>query len=146
MDARLLLGVVGAWVLFAVGAIANGILREALLEPRMPAAAAGALSVGILVGAILAVVFLLVRRPWARLPRASLWRIGGAWLVMTVAFESLFGHYVLGTPWADLVAAYDVFAGSLWPVVPLAMLLAAPLARYALERRTRLPAARRGLA
>jgi hypothetical protein len=36
-----------------------------------------------------------------------------------VAFESLFFHYVVGHPWSELLANYDIVHGRLWPVVLL---------------------------
>ena len=45
---------------------------------------------------------------------------------MTVAFEFLTGHYVFRTPWAKLVADYNLFSGRIWLLV-LATSAFAPL-------------------
>lgn len=58
-------------------------------------------------------------------------RIGVTWIVLTLAFEFLAGHYLFGTSWEKLLADYNVFRGRIWPLVPLTT-LAAPLLIYGL--------------
>ena len=43
--------------------------------------------------------------------------IGLVWLSMTVAFESLFGHYVAKRSWRELLHDYNLFAGRVWLVI-----------------------------
>jgi hypothetical protein len=43
--------------------------------------------------------------------------VGLIWLVMTVAFEFVFGHYVAGHSWERLLYDYDLPAGRLWSLV-----------------------------
>jgi hypothetical protein len=45
---------------------------------------------------------------------------------MTVAFEFLAGHYFFRTPWANLLADYNLFDGRIWLLV-LATSAFAPL-------------------
>lgn len=59
------------------------------------------------------------------LPPAGRWAIGLFWLVLTVCFEFLFGHYVAGHPWERLLADYNLLAGRLWVLI-LATLLFTP--------------------
>jgi hypothetical protein len=42
--------------------------------------------------------------------------IGGLWLLMTVAFEFLFGRYVAKQDWKRLLADYDLRRGRVWPL------------------------------
>ena len=51
----------------------------------------------------------------------SLAVVSATWLVLTVAFEFLFGHYVDGKPWPALAANYQVWNGALWPFVLIAL-------------------------
>jgi len=44
-------------------------------------------------------------------------QLGLIWLVLTVIFEFLFGHYVMGNPWASLLHDYNIFAGRIWVIV-----------------------------
>ena len=57
------------------------------------------------------------------------WTIGATWLVMTLAFEFVAGHYLFHTPWTTLLADYNVFPGRLWILV-LAATIAAPALAY----------------
>jgi hypothetical protein len=52
-------------------------------------------------------------------------RIGLTWLVLTVAFEFLFGHFVMGNPWESLFHDYNLIAGRVWVIV-LIWIAAAP--------------------
>jgi hypothetical protein len=52
--------------------------------------------------------------------------IGIFWVVLTIIFEFVFGHYVVGHPWQKLFADYNIFNGRLWVLV-LINNLAAPL-------------------
>ncbi len=107
-------------------AIANGGAREAwLLAPLGEVAAhqASTLSAIGLFGAYI----------WWVMPRlrpastAQAAGIGGLWLLMTLAFEFLFGHFVAGQSWAALLANYDLTAGRLWPLIPAWVAIAPPL-------------------
>lgn len=40
--------------------------------------------------------------------------IGFIWLGLTLAFEFLFGHYVMHNPWSKLLADYNILAGRVW--------------------------------
>jgi hypothetical protein len=47
------------------------------------------------------------------------WQVGGVWASLTVVFEFGFGHFVGGKSWDELLDAYDIRKGGLWPLVPL---------------------------
>lgn len=53
--------------------------------------------------------------------------VGMLWASATVLFEFLFGHYVNGDAWADLLGAYHLFEGRLWPLAVFGI-AATPLA------------------
>ncbi len=55
--------------------------------------------------------------------------VGLIWLALTIMFEFLFGHYVAGHPWNKLLSDYNIFAGRLWVIV-LIWLVIAPLLFY----------------
>lgn len=68
--------------------------------------------------------------PWLSLSsRREALRVGLFWLVLTVAFEFLFGHFVAGQPWEKLLHDYNVTEGRLWVVVLLWVTLA-PVVLY----------------
>jgi len=43
--------------------------------------------------------------------------IGLIWIVLTVAFEFLFGHFAMKHPWSKLLADYNIFQGRLWLLI-----------------------------
>lgn len=111
------------WLLLLVIAIAAGALRTGLLEPRIgeqPAHVIGTLG-GI--GLFALVIWVAVGWITPALARRDLLRLGVAWLAATVIFEFSFGHYVLGKSWSSLLADYNIFAGRLWVLVLLTVLL-----------------------
>ena len=57
------------------------------------------------------------------------WTVGGIWSGATVAFEVVFGHWVAGDSWADLVRNHDVRTGRAWVAVPVAMAVLPELTR-----------------
>jgi hypothetical protein len=76
-----------AWLLLFVVLVANGAIRVLVLQPPLAGLSGLAL--------VLLVSWLFVRSTPAACS-AHLWRVGGAWLIATVAFEFLFGHFVSG--------------------------------------------------
>jgi hypothetical protein len=48
---------------------------------------------------------------------SAAWVIGGTWMVLTLAFEFLAGHYLFHASWSALAADYDVLHGRIWILV-----------------------------
>ncbi len=111
------------WFAILLIAIVNGGLREIVLIPSIGATAGRALSSVLLSAAVLLVTWLTIG--WMSPASTSqAWTIGMLWVVLTLAFEFLFGHYVFGTPWAALLEDYNVLAGRIWILVLLTTLIA----------------------
>jgi hypothetical protein len=105
-----------AWLLILPCMIINGMFRELVLTSLVPAQVAEAISVAI----GLAIVFVLTRyllRPLAGKSTAQVVRASVVLVVLTVAFEFLFGHYVDGRSWRELAANYELWNGRLWPIL-----------------------------
>lgn len=115
------------WCAIIPIAIANGAVRDVLIAPRVGEASAHVISTSLLCVAILGWTWLTIA--WIRPAdgRASV-RIGCFWLALTVAFEFLAGHFVFGTPWARLVADYNLTEGRIWVLVPATTAIAPWLA------------------
>ncbi len=107
-----------AWFGLVVIGILNGTLRVAGYSRFMPELTAHQVStaVGIILFGLY-VYFLSVKRPLASAKEALL--VGTAWLLLTVAFEFLFGHYIAGNSWDRLLADYNILKGRLWILVLL---------------------------
>jgi hypothetical protein len=112
------------WFGIMLLAILNGAARDILFAPRMGDPGARALSCVTLSALIVAVTWVSLR--WiGPVSSGDAWRTGAAWLVMTLAFEFIAGHYLFRTPWPLLLADYNLLAGRLWVLV-LVVTLAAP--------------------
>ena len=127
MRGKLLLHAFLAWLAIAVAAILNGILRQAVLIPTLGDPLAQVLSILLLLAIIVGISAYFVRRPGRDLQPSSLLLVGLAWAAGAVLFEFALGRLVLDVPWSELLAAYDVRTGALWPLAPLAMIAAPPL-------------------
>jgi hypothetical protein len=120
---------IAVWGLLLVIAILNGGVREWWLVPRWGASTVHIVSTVMLAALILLTAWLSVR--WLRLslPAEAL-GIGVLWLVLTLAFEFLAGHYLFRRSWSSLWAEYDLSQGRIWAVIPLVTLLAPLIAGY----------------
>jgi hypothetical protein len=120
-----------AWLVMPVIGIINGTIREygyknALGELR-------AHQVSTITGIILFGFYIwALSLRWKIQSSAQAIAIGLMWLVMTVAFEFLFGHYVIKHPWSKLLYDYNVFEGRIWVLV-LLWILVAPYVFYKLS-------------
>ena len=120
------------WPVLVVIAIANGVLRESgygraltELQAHQVSTAVGVFFIGLFIG--------FLSRRWPLASAAQAWTIGSIWLVMTVAFEFLFGHYVAGHPWSRLLHDYDILAGRVWLLL-LVWVASAPYVFFRLSR------------
>lgn len=113
------------WCAFVVLAVINGGFRDAVLTPRLGEHESHVIGTITLCTAILIVTWLAIN--WMRPAKSTdALLIGGVWVLMTVGFEFLAGHYVFGTSWARLLADYDLVGGRVWLLV-LATVAFAPL-------------------
>lgn len=120
---KVMLKAVVIWLLILVLAIANGVLRQAVLVPWLGAAPGLAFSGVLLSCLVLACAY--ASGPWlkVRTPRGLVLQ-GLAWLALTLAFEFSFG-LLQGKSMIEILAAYRFEGGNLWPVV-LAVTALAP--------------------
>jgi len=114
---------VAMWCALLAAMFGNGMFRVFVLQPRMGEGTAR--QVACLTGVVIIVALsgLFVRTVPAATPRQLL-KVGTIWLIMTIAFEFLFGHYGAGLSWADLLGEYNLLRGRLWTLVLLATLIA----------------------
>lgn len=99
-------------------AILNGSVREFIFNNYMGALQAHQLSV-------LSFFFLFGVYVWFLIPYMKFSKIsdslnlGFFWLIYTIIFEFIFGHYVMGHSWAKLFYDYNLLGGRLWVLVLL---------------------------
>ena len=111
------------WLAVLVLASLNGAAREAWLIPHLGPGLGRALSTVILCGLVFLVTWLTIG--WIRPPtvRDAL-GVGALWLVLTLGFEFLGGHYLFHKPWGMLLEDYDLSRGRIWVAVLIVVLLA----------------------
>ena len=119
------------WAAIIPLAIANGMLRDAVLarsfgQSRARTVSGLSLSAVILAWALLTITWIPFPGP---LPYVG---VGLLWLALTVAFEFLFGRLVARKSWRELLRAYRFEGGDIWPIV-LIVVAASPLAAAALR-------------
>ena len=76
----------------------------------------------------------IVHRYWAIQSASQAFGIGLCWLVMTVAFEFGFGHYVAGHSWDRLLADYNILDGRVWSLF-LVWVAVAPVVIFRFARK-----------
>jgi hypothetical protein len=98
-------------------------VREGLLRPRLGEPKAHVIGTLIAVVLMMLVIYAFIRRVHESCSMTDLILIGVIWLIMTVAFEFGFFHYVMGKPWETLLADYNVLRGRIWVLVLATVLL-----------------------
>lgn len=115
---------IGIWLLIVAAAILNGLIRDTVLTYIIGSAGALPLS-----GITLSLLILLIT--WLLVPILGRHRgivfmsVGLLWVLLTLSFEYLFGHFVLAKPWNEINAVFNVMDGNLF-VVALITAAAAP--------------------
>ncbi|MBI4644151.1 MAG: hypothetical protein HY790_00330 [Deltaproteobacteria bacterium] len=115
------------WLGFLAVAIAFGVVREKILTPALGPLGGRAGGTLLVCASIFLLIYIYVRKLKDATPNALL-SLGIFWTVLTIAFECLFGRYLLGLSWQLILADYNVFQGRLWPLVLLVTLLGPLLA------------------
>ena len=122
----MLLHYIAFWLVLAILAIGNGILRGSTYGRYGSDLAAHQISTvtAILITGV--AIWLFHRyQPTASLRQA--WLIGTIWLAMTIVFEFGFGHFVAGHSWQRLLADYNLLAGRIWSLFLVWILVVVPL-------------------
>ena len=117
-----------AWIPMVFIAIANGAARELFYAPYVGELPAHQISC--FTGIVLFffyTFFLAGRWPLENYRQAAL--VGIIWLVLTVAFEFIFGHYIAGNSWNKLLNDYNIPEGRLWALVLISLAFMPSIAR-----------------
>ena len=119
------------WAAIIPMAIANGILRDAVLVSSLGQKRARTVSGLSLSTLIMAWTILTI--PWLPLPGLMQYAgVGLLWLTLTVLFEFFFGRIVARKSWQELLRAYRFENGDIWPLVLMAVTVS-PVAAAALR-------------
>ncbi len=112
-----------AWLGMVLLAIVNGIIRGKSYGQSMSELSAHQLST--LIAIILFGIYIFtLTRVFQIQSTTQAFTIGGIWLIMTVIFEFLFGHFVAGHSWSRLFMDYNILNGRVWVLVLLWVFIA----------------------
>lgn len=105
-----------AWLGLVIVAILNGVIREKGYKKYLSELRAHQISTLtgiILFGACIYILSLV----WKIQSAGQALTIGLIWLALTVAFEFIFGHFVMKHPWSKLLHDYNILKGRLWLLI-----------------------------
>lgn len=113
---RIMMKSIDVWLLIVIAAILNGGLREIFLTPLLGAQLSLPIS-GITLSVLVFVITYLSIPFLSDVKSGAYLRIGLFWIILTLSFEYLFGHYVMGKSWNEINQVFDVQNGNLFIVV-----------------------------
>lgn len=124
----LLLQIVTLWLLLVAVAIFNAAIREKILLKivghwSLPLS-------GLTLSILIFFVTLIVIPLFTAKSAFHYWMIGGMWLILTLSFEFLFGHYVIGKSWTEIFMIFNVLQGNLMSLVLLTTFFSPYLAAH----------------
>jgi hypothetical protein len=121
MSFFLLLKTAMIWFIIAVFAVANGIFREKILAPYLGEMLAVSLS-GITLSIIIFTVTYLCFNLLSNNKSLVYLYIGIQWVIMTLVFEFVFGHFIIGKSWSELLQVFNILEGNLFTLALLSSL------------------------
>jgi len=108
--------IVGIWALFVIAAILNAAIRKHVLAPVIGQQLALPLS-----GILLSIFIFFITLGMVTFLEVSnligFWLVGAFWVLLTVTFEFVFGHYIIGESWDTLFKIFNILEGDLFVLV-----------------------------
>jgi hypothetical protein len=124
MDRKFIIVTIGTWFLFMILAIINAGIRNSVYKPVIGDLHAHQLSTIIFIVLILVVTYLVLRFSNIQLSDKDAFILGSIWLLLTICFEFLAGHFVFGNSLEKLVADYNILKGRIWSFVLITIFFA----------------------
>jgi hypothetical protein len=122
----------GVWFILAVSAIVVATFRVEVLLPPLGEQTAHQLGTLLYLIVQFIIIYFFIKKLKIKETKTLL-GIGLFWVFVTIIFEFVFGHYVMGHPWQKLFADYNIFNGRLWVLV-LINNMVAPFISYKVIR------------
>ncbi|MHA1148638.1 MAG: hypothetical protein ACTSR8_10380 [Promethearchaeota archaeon] len=104
----------GLWFLMCIIAVINGTIRNATYSLILGAQIAHIISSITCIFTLLGLIGWFYNKIGDVYENKDTIYIGILWLSMTVIFEFLFGHYIIGHSWDALLSDYDLSQGRIW--------------------------------
>jgi len=106
----------GIWLVIVAAAILNGVFREKVLVPAIGTSMALPLS-GVLLAALVFLVALLLVSFIGSSESKVYILVGIFWVILTLFFEFLLGHFVAGKSWQEIMQVFNMKKGDLFIIV-----------------------------
>jgi hypothetical protein len=119
MDNKFIMITLGTWFLFMVFAILNAGLREGVYTSFLDELRSHQLSTFTLMFIMFMGTFLVLGISKIQLTDQQTLLMGTIWVIMTLCFEFLAGHYAFGNSWNTLIADYNILNGRIWILIPI---------------------------
>ncbi|MBN1495626.1 MAG: hypothetical protein JXA07_02585 [Spirochaetes bacterium] len=124
------------WIPLVFIAILNGAIRDLIYKDSLGDLAAHQISTA--TGIVLFGIYIwALGLKWKLESARQAITVGLIWLGLTLAFEFLFFHYAMGHPWHVLLDAYNIFAGKIWVLVLVFVVIAPWLSYTAHQKRAK---------
>ena len=111
------------WFIFAILAIINAIIREKTYKIVLGDLIAHQISTIFFIILILIIMYFFFNHINKKPTKKELWIIGASWLIATVLFEFIAGHYLFQNTWGKLLTDYNLLKGRIWSLVLLFTLI-----------------------
>ena len=134
MEMKMITVTLGTWFLFMILAIINAGIRNGVYKPIVGDLTAHQISTLIFAIVIFVVTYLILRFSDLNLSDSQALFIGITWVILTIGFEFIAGHYAFGNSWEKLLADYNILNGRIWSLVLLIEFIAPLLSNFILRR------------
>jgi len=134
MEMKMITVTLGTWFLFMILAIINAGIRNGVYKPIVGDLTAHQISTLIFVIVIFVVTYLILRFSDLNLSGSQALLMGIIWVILTIGFEFVAGHYAFGNSWEKLLADYNILNGRIWSLVLLTEFIAPLLSNFILRR------------
>ena len=123
MNSGLVFRTLGVWFILVIAAILNGGFRNAVITPSFGAQTGHVISTIILTLIIFVIAYFFVSI-LKTVTQKDLWLIGIIWLLATLSFDFIFGHYAIGPSWSKLFSDYNFLKGRFFMLIIISTLIA----------------------
>ncbi len=106
----------GIWFILAISAILVATFRIGILLPKFGEQTAHQLGTVLYLIVQFIIIFFFIKKLKIKEVKTLL-GVGIFWVLITIIFEFVFGHYVMGHSWEKLFADYNLVNGRLWVLV-----------------------------
>jgi hypothetical protein len=109
------------WFGIACLAVGNGLVRQNIISPLLGQDVSlplSGLTLSIIVFAVTYITFGFIGAS----TKSSCLFVGALWVLMTLAFDFLFGYFVADRSWSTLLDVFDISGGNLFTLVLLVSL------------------------